>query len=173
MPSPLSRVAILLPLAAAVACAPTSEPPSGSDVPPASQSPATPPAAVPVESLASLHNSGIEDSTRQVIRTSAEWAQAWERMHAPYGEKPALPSVDFARSVVVVAAMGMRSSGGFGIAIDSVERRDGGLVVHVTSTSPGRTCGTTGALTQPVAAARVDATDQQVRFVERAVVREC
>ena len=177
MPSSTSRVAaLLLPLAAALACSPSAEPPAGTDVPPASQSPATPSAAdgpVAVESLASLHNSGIEDSTRQVVRTAAEWASVWERMHAPMGDVPAPPAVDFERSLVVVAGMGTRRSGGFGIAVDSAVRRGGALVVHVTSTAPGQGCMTTGALTQPVAAARVEATDAQVRFEERTAVREC
>ena len=152
----------------------TPEPtPSADDVPPASQSPAPAAGAVPTEPLASLFNSGYEDSTRQVIRGDAEWAAAWERMHAGTSPQPSLPAVDFAGSLVLVAALGTRPSGGFAIAIDSVVRSGDALVAHVTSTAPGQSCGTTAALTQPVAAVRVGATAESVRWEERQVVREC
>lgn len=177
MPLPFARAAVL-PLAALLALAACRPEPSSTetDVPPSGQSPAPSAAAdgaVPIERLASLGNGGLVDSTRQVVRTAGEWAAVWQRMHGHITPQPALPAVDFTRSLVLVAAMGTRPSGGFTIAVDSVVRRGGGLVAHVTSTVPGASCMTTAALTQPVAAVRVDATAAEVTFQERQAVREC
>lgn len=176
MHSSTLRAALLAGTAALTLAACRTEPtPADADVTtPPGQSPA--PAAegaVALERLASLHNSGMEDSARLVVRTAEEWAATWQRMHAGTTPVPAAPAVDFTRSLVLVAAMGTRSSGGHEIAVDSVVRRGAGLVAHVTSTAPGASCMTTSALTQPVAAVRVDATAADVTFEERQVVREC
>jgi hypothetical protein len=138
-----------------------------------------PAAALSVQPLdSSLQNyyrysSGYSDSARLVIRTSEEWARVWARMVSNHGPTPTTPTIDFSREVVIVAAMGTRATGGYTIAVTSVSEDAAGLVATVVSTSPGRTCGTTAALTAPVDIVRVNRLNVPVRFVEQQSVHDC
>jgi hypothetical protein len=119
------------------------------------------------------YSSGYADSARLVIRNKDEWAQIWSRLVSNHGPTPATPEIDFSRDVVIVAAMGTRATGGYTIAVSNVAEDGAGLVATVVSTSPGRTCGTTAALTAPVDIVKVNRLDVPVRFVEQQSVHDC
>ena len=119
------------------------------------------------------HYSGLTTAQRLVVRDEAAWRDAWAAIWRDATPAPPLPSIDFAREMVVVAALGERNSGGYGILIDSAAASGGGLRVFVRTTSPGPRCFVTGALTQPVDAARLPRVDGPVEFVERAEVTDC
>jgi hypothetical protein len=138
----------------------------------------TPRRAVTLTRLASgelpfLQSSGIGDSLRAIIRDSAAFADLWTRAHAPFGEKPTRPAIDFGREMIVAVALGTRPTGGYGIYLDSAATVNDSLVVYVRTVRPGATCGTTAALTQPVDLARAPRLTLPTRFVERATTREC
>jgi hypothetical protein len=120
-----------------------------------------------------LQNSGLRDSLRTVIRDRAAFAELWARMYASYGERPAVPDVDCEREMIVVAALGTRGTGGFGIYLDSASIAGNTLLVHVRRVEPGPNCGTTQALTEPVDLARVPRDARPVRFVEHSAVHQC
>lgn len=120
-----------------------------------------------------LQSSGLRDSLRAVVRDRAAFAELWARTHAPYGEKPAAPEVDFEREMIVVAALGTRPSGGYGIYLDSAAIARDTIVVHVRRVQPGPTCGVTAALTEPVDLARAPRDARPVRFVEHSTVHHC
>ena len=126
-----------------------------------------------VDTLAREHFSGATSSARVVVTTPEEWAAVWEWIYAPYTPKPALPAVDFAQSVVVVASLSERSSGGYGIDVDDVYRTDSEIVVELRETAPGSSCVVTAALTQPVVAVRVPRGAGDITFVERRSEQEC
>jgi hypothetical protein len=84
-----------------------------------------------------------------------------------------MPAIDFGREMIIVAALGTRPSGGFGIYLDSAATMNDTLVVYVRTVRPGATCGTTAALTAPVDLARAPLLALPARFVERATVHEC
>ena len=69
--------------------------------------------------------------------------------------------------------MGTRATGGYVIAIDSIDTRGDTLRVLVREQSPGPRCGTTAALSAPVAVARIRRNDLPVRFTTRNVVKDC
>jgi hypothetical protein len=118
--------------------------------------------------------SGLRDSARLVVRDSAAWRALWGRLHASRGGIPALPPVDFAREMLVVAALGARGTGGYTILVDSAfAAADGGAVIAVRTLSPGPRCGVTGAVTHPVDIARLARRDGPVAFRERALVVDC
>lgn len=173
-------------LALATAC--TREPAPGGD---GSAAPAAPapapgapgaPATVPVgplpferfraEPYAFSPNSGYEAAERLVIRDAAAWEAAWARLHAGGSPRP-LPAVDFTVHSVVLAALGQRASGGYGILLDSAVATVDSVIVHLHATSPGPRCGTTVALTEPVDLARIPHDVRPVAFRERQVVTDC
>ena len=121
---------------------------------------------LPMRSLLQEYNTGLRDSVRQVITDGESLALVWAQAHEGRGEVPAVPSVDFTTEMVIVAALGTRNSGGYPITIDSVVASGTALHVYVRKTSPGPTCGTTGALTEPASIVAVPRSTASVVFDE-------
>ena len=117
--------------------------------------------------------SGMKDSTRLTVRTQAELEQAWAAIYRGHGYVPPLPQANFAREVMLVAALGERWSGGHSIFVDSAYQRTGYLEVVIRKEFPGKRCGASGAFTQPVDVARIPVTDQPLRFRERTRAHDC
>ena len=117
--------------------------------------------------------SGIPDSQRVVIRDASAWRQYWTVIHRPFIPAPAVPEVDFAREMVVLAALGTRSTGGFVIRIDSVVTDSARVLVQVTRIVPGRGCAVPAAVTQPVDLVRLPAMPLPVSFAEREERTDC
>ena len=127
-------------------------------------------AAVPVtfESLPQLTMSsgGPQESARLVISTQTEWDEFWNGLPTVVLPRPVPPDIDFTNQMVLVAAMGQRSTGGFSISIEGVYETGGDLYVDVLEQSPGLGCLTTQAITAPIAGVSLPARDAQVHFVE-------
>lgn len=115
---------------------------------------------------------GLGDPTRAVIRDSATWVDFWNQAHALLEPAPAPPPVNFADSMLLIAALGTRATGGHSIGIDSVARGNT-LRVFVTAIAPGPDCMTTMAISWPVQVVRVARFDGSVEFVESGRTEEC
>ena len=126
-----------------------------------------PPDAVPValQRVLTAQYSGLAEPRRMVIRDAAAWGAFWAEATGPHAA-PAAPDVDFTRGMVLVAAMGTRPTGGYGISIESAYRGRGGLLVAVKHVSPAPGRMATQALTAPLDVVRVAQTDDQVTFVD-------
>jgi hypothetical protein len=86
----------------------------------------------------------------RVVSDSSTWAAIWAQMFANDSETPALPTIDFSTSTLLVAWMGSRATSGYGISIPSVTETAGVVSANVTWTSPGPSCGTLQVVTTPV-----------------------
>ena len=161
----------------------TGAPTTGAPAATPSASPATPSPArgtvTPVavrrlraEPYSFTYNSGFRDSARIIARDSITWARVWDKLHERSSPQP-LPRVSFADSMVVVVALGQRSTGGYSIMVDSAARVRDTLANTVRRTSPGPRCGTTAALSEPVDIAVLPRVTGPVRWVERAEVTRC
>jgi hypothetical protein len=117
------------------------------------------------------YSSGMETPERIVVRDAATWSDVWAKINLRGSPVPE-PVVDFSRDMLVVAALGSRSTGGFSILVEGVGESGGRLNVSIHSTSP-HNCITTQAFTQPVDIARLPRSDKPVNFVERATVTNC
>lgn len=119
-------------------------------------------------------NSGLGTAERLVIRDAGSWQSVWNRIHASRTPMPSVPQIDFAREMIVVAAMGSRPTGGYTLLLEQAnEDPADGIVVSVRSISPGRNCVVTLALTAPVDIARLPLHAGQVRFFERSETKNC
>ncbi|HJT29597.1 MAG TPA: protease complex subunit PrcB family protein [Pyrinomonadaceae bacterium] len=109
-------------------------------------------------------------SFRLVIRNRDEFSDFWKGLGAnvPPGQwMPPLPEIDFAKEMIIVAAMGERPSSGYTIMIDGVCEVDGHVEVFVSSQEGGASCG--GVLpmvTAPADAVRIPKTDLPIVFRE-------
>lgn len=107
---------------------------------------------------------------RLLVRDARTLADVWTRA---FGPDVRVPSVDFDHERVIVAALGERASGGYGIEVMSAVLESGELVVDVASTSPGRDCVVSLALTRPVDVVKVRLRAGSARFREQSLVRDC
>ena len=117
--------------------------------------------------------SGITRRDRIIVNDEAIWKSLWTELLGSHSPKPSAPTVDFNRETIVVASMGQRSSGGYSVTIDSAGVAGDTVILAVTERSPGRTCGTTAALSSPIALARVMRPRASIRFVEKTAVTDC
>jgi hypothetical protein len=119
-----------------------------------------------------VYYSGLVEPARMVIDDPAALASVWARVFANGSELPPLPKVDFRRERVIVAALGGRATGGYGIEITGADLEGDEIVVDVVSTSPGGDCAVTDAVTAPVDIATIPR-GGPVRFAERSALRDC
>jgi hypothetical protein len=117
--------------------------------------------------------SGFRDAVRLVVRDTGSWRRAWAQMNARFFPQPPLPSVDFSRETVLLAALGARSSGGYEIHIDSAARLPDGVEVTVRSVLPADGCTVAAVYTQPVDVAKIPAGPLPVRFREQTASVSC
>lgn len=137
--------------------------PAGADVSGASQ---------PIERLLAAQHGGPQAPTEQVIRDRAAFARAWAALHADAPAAP-LPSVDFARQMVLVVGLGERTTGGHAVRVDAVAAEGTGAVVRYTTSAPGADCMTTQVITSPVEVVSVPRVAGEVRFERRQATTSC
>ncbi len=134
--------------------------------------------SVPVERLGGGEHafstfSGLSDSTRLVVRDSSVWRQLWNAINRPFVPPPPLPPIDFAREMIIVAALGARPTAGYDIVIESAVRDSSGVEVDVRRSTPAVGCPVSAVMTQPVDLARVPIAPELPHFRERTVITPC
>ena len=93
--------------------------------------------AAPAPSTWSGQQSGVSKASQLVVRSADEFSALWQRVHATAKPQPAVPAVDFEKSIVVAAFMGTRTTGGYSISIGHPTKHDGKLTVTVHQSLPG------------------------------------
>jgi hypothetical protein len=117
--------------------------------------------------------SGMNAPARLVIRDADSWQAAWTQINGGSSAAP-LPSINFSREMVILAAMGTQGSSGPDILITGASQADaGGAVIAIRLTSVGVGCASLTILTQPVDLARMPRRDGEVTFVEHSEVIHC
>lgn len=116
---------------------------------------------------------GITEPTRVVIRDRNAWEAFWRSFSGAVLPAPDPPAVDFGGSMVVVAAMGQRSTAGYDIRVEGVYRDGGTLYVDVLEIEPGAGCILAQVITTPATAVVVPTHGGPVEFVERRDTAPC
>ena len=128
---------------------------------------------VPFVSVLKLQHSGLVQEAREVLKSRADWANLWSTATSGFDPSRDVPTVDFGRKMVLVAALGRRPTGGYDVFFTAVYEDEGHLYAIITDVSPGIGCVTSQAFTAPVAIVTVPRREKPVRFVERTDVRNC
>jgi len=113
--------------------------------------------------------SGLKERLRTVIRTREAWVEMWKRIYnanPPDEAMALLPEVDFSREMLIIAALGERPTGGYGIVVDSACKRQKELEIVVRSISHVTCGGVTQSLTQPLDIVRLPKSELPVAFAE-------
>lgn len=117
--------------------------------------------------------SGIGQPERLVVRDEATWHSVWASIWSGIMPVPATPNVDFTKEMLIVAALGSRSTGGYGILVDSAMTTNSGLTVWIGTWSPGPRCLTTQAFSAPLDVVRLQRIDGSVGFIDIPKVVQC
>ncbi len=128
---------------------------------------------LPFVSVLKLQYSSLVEEAHEVVKSRADWANLWSAATSGFDPPRDVPTVDFGRVVVLVAALGRRPTGGYEVFFTAVYEDEEHLYAIVTEVSPGIGCLTSQAFTAPVAIVTVPRREKPVRFVERADVRNC
>ena len=112
-----------------------------------------------------------EKALRLVIKNREEFSDYWKRLTArasPGDLVPSFPEIDFSKEMVIVVAMGLRPSSGYGIIIDGTCEVDGQVEVFVMNIDA--TCVPAPAVgSAPADVVRLPRTDLPVVFRETQV----
>jgi len=119
---------------------------------------ATPPGFT---SIAKGDASGQQTAKQVTVRTAAEWMALWKD-HAPT-EK--MPSVDFAKNMVVGIFLGTKPSAGNEVEIVGVRMQEKDLIVEYVQKQPGRGTMAAQILTEPYHLVAVAKHPGPVRFL--------
>ncbi len=125
---------------------------------------------------ARVYYSGLRDAGRTAVFDAATFETVWQHAFKGLDPAPPVPAVDFSREFVIVAALGERSSGGYAIDVTGAALQGNVVVADVLTTSPGKTCVVTRALSQPLDIVKLPLPASgrpEVSFLEQSVVRDC
>lgn len=84
-----------------------------------------------------------------VFRNEVDWANFWNLLYANQTPKPAPPSVDFSKNVIIAVVDADRPSAGYSITITQIQLTPTGVTVHASQMSPGQTCMSAAVMTEP------------------------
>ena len=93
-------------------------------------------------------HSGVKERLQIVIREQSEWKDFWQRHASIRANQPPPPAVDFGDQIVVAVFLGDKPTGGYEIAIISVEQTNGVLTVSFSEKEPRPGAISTQAFTQ-------------------------
>lgn len=116
--------------------------------------------------------SDVRTEATFVIRDAETLRRVWSQV---FGNRTTrdVPTIDFNQQMIVIVAMGAQPSNGHGIRITGAIKRDRGVIVQVTTMSPGSGCSVVAGTTYPVAVARLRKTDATVRFDFTRTTHDC
>lgn len=112
-------------------------------------------------SIAKGDMSGQQEARQVTIRTAAEWKALWKD-HSPT-EK--MPTVDFAKNMVVGIFLGSKPSTGHDVEIVGVRAQEKDLIVEYVQKQPGRGTMAAQILTEPFHLVAVPKHAGTVRFL--------
>ena len=137
-------------------------------------SPAVPTESIAVTTLAESTDAegGLKTEATFVIRDADTLRRVWAQVFGSRTTRE-VPSVNFNEVIIVIAAMGAEPTTGYEIKITGATRRDRGVVVGVTTVSPGPSCAVSQVITYPVALSRLPRTDANVGFEFTRTTRAC
>jgi hypothetical protein len=97
-----------------------------------------------------VNNSWLQEPKDVVVRTRRDWDALWPQICRSC-EDIRLTHLDFERNMVIVAAMGERRSGGYGIVLENAREIDQRVEITIREETPGgHGCSATMMTTEPI-----------------------
>lgn len=119
----------------------------------------------------------IDEPWFKIIRNQADWESHFYATTAaitfPESMAPVAPVLDFDSYQVISGGLGMRSSGGYYLAIESVYELESTMSIHVLNVSPGSGCLVSFGFTNPSITFLVKKTDKAIKFAVTELINQC
>ena len=126
----------------------------------------------PIE-LQSGDNGGFKTKTNLVISTQKEFLKIWGQAFVNYMNKETAPEVDFEKNIILLVALGEKTSGGHTIKVNSVTESKDNTVVKVLEISPGKGCMTAEVITYPYQIVQIEKPNKNIQFSAIEKVIDC
>lgn len=122
-------------------------------------------------------NSGIDTKIGVLISDQGTWESMWKNINSISSALPPIPQINFEQTNLIAVSMGMKPSGGFRISVTGFTLTGNTLQVDLEEKHPGKNCGVTLALTQPIQIVKFSKIDNvsalNLRFARRVSVINC
>jgi hypothetical protein len=119
--------------------------------------------SVPFATLARGEDTPADLTSSFAITDLGAWAAFWHEQTAGTGS---LPSVDFSKEMVIVAAVGQRTEAGDSVEVRRILQVDQGTLVHVWERVPGDFCSPVARVHRPFHIVVAPLTALPIRFAE-------
>lgn len=97
--------------------------------------------------------------------------QSQEEFEAVFGRNE--PGVDFTKQSIAFICLGKINTGGYRIEIDSIEKKEGQLIIHAKEFSPGKNCMVTQVISYPMASVYFEKLDLPVEWEIDSIIEDC
>jgi len=111
-------------------------------------------------------NSGFQAPQEMFVSSLKDWIDTWALRQGSAAPKRRHPAIDFDRDVVLVAATGMKSTGGYSIEITRIVKTKDDIQVFVKRTVPAEGAKPAAVPTSPFVLARMKKPDRPVTFLD-------
>ncbi len=122
-------------------------------------------------------NPRYEKPWLKIIRNQQDWEAHFYATTAaitfPASMAPVAPVLDFENYQVISGGLGVRSSGGYALAVESVVDLVGDLYIHVLDIRPGSSCLVTMATTYPSVTILVKKTAAPIQISVAKLINQC
>ena len=113
------------------------------------------------------YQTGITSGTVRVARTEAEWTSLWREHTSRELPRPSVPTIDFAKEMVVCVLSGERPSGGYGIEVVDATFDGKALLLGTRETKPAADAVVPMMITRPFHMIATPTTDADCRIAPR------
>jgi len=113
------------------------------------------------------YQTGITTGTVRSARNEAEWAVLWREHTSREIPRPAPPTIDFAKEIVICVLAGERPSGGYGIEVLDAHFDGKSMVLGTRETKPAPDAIVPMVLTRPYHMIATPFTNAQFRIEAR------
>jgi len=122
---------------------------------------------------------GLAQPEYRVVNSREKWQELWQELEPQTSRQQRQasrnppPDIDFQQSVLIIASMGRRPTGGYSVTISSIVETPQRIVVSVAEQSPGPNCVTTQAITHPIAIVTTAQTQKPFEFEFVRTTQQC
>jgi len=109
-------------------------------------------------------HSNIEESKYMVISDQKTCNEIFSKINQTRTPALDVPQIDFEKNEIIALFMGLKSSGGYAVAIDHVLCKTDELTVYIKETKPNGPA--TSVITQPYFIAQIPKTNKKISFVK-------
>lgn len=127
---------------------------------------------IPIE-LQSGNNGGFKEKSNQIISDQKEFSKIWDQAFVNYMNKESAPEVDFTKNIVLLIALGEKTSGGHTIKVNSIVESNENTIVNILETCPGKGCMTTESITYSYQIVQIEKPNKPIQFSTIEKIIDC